>query len=92
MASNIHTNKRLSKMIHINKQILQGYITLIIMDSAKRRRLLSLINRGNFEFCLIQETKRDLVDSLFISNLWGRGDFGWVAKAFEGFFGGILSI
>ncbi|KAK2420958.1 hypothetical protein QL285_031636 [Trifolium repens] len=61
-------------------------------NSAKRRRLNTLINSGVFDLCLLQETKRDIMDDYMIHNLWGHKDVQWVAKPAVGFSGGLLII
>jgi exonuclease III len=61
-------------------------------DTAKRRRLTSLINSGAFDMCLIQETKRASFEDFLIHNLWDHKDVEWVAKASQGLSGGLLSI
>jgi exonuclease III len=61
-------------------------------NAAKRRRLNSLIKKGAFDMCLLQETKRaNFTDSL-IHSLWGHKDVKWVAKESNGFSGGMLTI
>jgi hypothetical protein len=61
-------------------------------DLAKRRRLSSILNKGAFDMCLLQETKRALFTDTMIHNLWGHKDVRWVAKESNGLSGGILSI
>jgi hypothetical protein len=61
-------------------------------NSAKRRRLSSLINKGAFDMCLFQETKRALLTDSMLYSLWGHKDVIWVAKESNGLLGGILSI
>jgi hypothetical protein len=43
-------------------------------NSAKRRRLNSLINKGAFDMCLFQETKRGSFSDPLIHSLWGHKD------------------
>jgi exonuclease III len=59
-------------------------------DSAKRRRLQSLIKSGAFEVCLLQETKRTSFEDYMIHNLWGHKDVAWVVKESCGLSGGLL--
>jgi exonuclease III len=61
-------------------------------DSAKRRRLRSLINSGAFDVCLFQETKCTSFTDTMIHGLWGHKDVGWEAKESQGLSGGLLSI
>jgi hypothetical protein len=61
-------------------------------DSAKRRRLSSLIKTGAFDLCLLQETKRASFSDSVIHSLWGHKDVEWVAKESNGLSGGLLSI
>ncbi|MCH96304.1 hypothetical protein A2U01_0017288, partial [Trifolium medium] len=52
-------------------------------DSAKRRRLGSLINSCKFDLCMLQETKRSSFEEFSNVNLWGHKDVEWVAKESE---------
>ncbi|XP_045791371.1 uncharacterized protein LOC123886076 [Trifolium pratense] len=61
-------------------------------NTAKRRRLSSLLKSGAFDMCLLQETKRSNFDDFMIHNLWGHKDVEWVVKESIGLSGGLLSI
>ncbi|CAJ2672026.1 unnamed protein product [Trifolium pratense] len=61
-------------------------------NTAKRRRLSSLIQSGAFDLCLLQETKRSDFDDFMIQNLWGNIDVEWLAKESRGLSGGLLSV
>jgi exonuclease III len=61
-------------------------------DTAKRRRLSSLIKSGAFDMCLLQETKRATFEDFMIHNLWGHIDVDWVAKESRGLSGGLLTV
>jgi exonuclease III len=60
--------------------------------SAKRRRLRSFIQKGAFEVCLFQETKKSSFDDYEIHSLWGHKDVGWVFQESTGMSGGLLII
>ncbi|XP_045810036.1 uncharacterized protein LOC123904409 [Trifolium pratense] len=53
-------------------------------NTAKRRRLSSLIQSGVFEMCLLQETKRSDFDDFMIQNLWGNYNVDWLTKESTG--------
>ncbi|PNX75860.1 cysteine-rich receptor-like protein kinase, partial [Trifolium pratense] len=61
-------------------------------DSAKRRRLSSLLQSGAFDMCLLQETKRTSFSDSMIHGLWGHKDVEWLAIESCGLSGGLLSI
>ncbi|MCI24431.1 hypothetical protein A2U01_0045614, partial [Trifolium medium] len=58
--------------------------------SAKRRRLSLFFQKGAFDVCLIQETKKASLDDHLIHNLWGHKDVKWVAKEPVGLSGGVM--
>ncbi|GAU25065.1 hypothetical protein TSUD_257590 [Trifolium subterraneum] len=60
--------------------------------SAKRRRLSSFLQKGAFDVCLLQETKKADIEDFLIHNLWGHKDVNWVAKNPTGLSGGMLII
>jgi hypothetical protein len=41
-------------------------------DTAKRRRVSSLIKSKAFDMCMFQETKKSSFDNSMIHNLWGH--------------------
>ncbi|GAU48216.1 hypothetical protein TSUD_405030 [Trifolium subterraneum] len=57
--------------------------------SAKRRRLNSFLQKGAFDVCLLQETKKANIEDHCIHNLWGHTDVSWVVKESKGLSGGI---
>jgi hypothetical protein len=61
-------------------------------DSAKRRRLNSLLKSGAFVMCLLQETKPASFTDSMIHALWGHKDVEWVAKESSGLSDSLLSI
>ncbi|KAL8499456.1 hypothetical protein ACS0TY_022426 [Phlomoides rotata] len=61
-------------------------------SKAKRRECRELISRYNIDFCCIQETKLEMVDSFVCRAIWGQGNFNWSFKPSEGRAGGIISI
>jgi exonuclease III len=60
--------------------------------SAKRRRLSTLIRKGAFDVCFIQETKKLSFEDHSIHILWGHKDVCWVSKEADGLSGGMLLI
>lgn len=44
----------------------------VLGDSAKRRRLGTLIRTGNFVIVFIPETKREVMEESWINNMWGN--------------------
>lgn len=44
----------------------------VLGDSAKRRRLGTLIRTGNFDIVFIPETKREVMEESWINNMWGN--------------------
>jgi exonuclease III len=60
--------------------------------SAKRRRLRSFIQKGAFDVCLFQETKKSSFEDYVIHSLWGHKDVGWVFQESTGMSGGLLII
>ncbi|XP_045810866.1 uncharacterized protein LOC123905300 [Trifolium pratense] len=61
-------------------------------NSAKRRRLSSLIKSGAFDMCLLQETKRTSFSDSMIHSLWGHKEVDWLAKESVGLSGGLLLV
>ncbi|PNX66795.1 cytochrome p450, partial [Trifolium pratense] len=61
-------------------------------NTAKRRRLSSLIQSGAYELCFLQETKRCEFDDSMVNSLWGNSDVEWLAKASCGLSGGLLTV
>ncbi|PNX93753.1 hypothetical protein L195_g016912 [Trifolium pratense] len=55
--------------------------------SAKRRRLHLFLQKGGFDVCLLQETKKVNIQDHCIHNLWGHKDVNWVSKDPEGLSG-----
>ncbi|PNY01857.1 cysteine-rich receptor-like protein kinase, partial [Trifolium pratense] len=60
--------------------------------SAKRRRLGSFLQKGAFDVCLLQETKKSSFEDHLIHNLWGHKDVRWVVQEPVGLSGGMLII
>ncbi|MCI03916.1 hypothetical protein A2U01_0024957, partial [Trifolium medium] len=52
--------------------------------SAKRKRLSSFLQKGVFDVCLLQETKKASIEDYLIHSLWGYKDVRWVVKEPEG--------
>lgn len=63
-----------------------------LRNRAKRRRVWSFLISGKFDFCMLQETKCDSVDSRFVSSLWGGEEVDWVLKESSGLSGGSISL
>ncbi|CAJ2637813.1 unnamed protein product [Trifolium pratense] len=61
-------------------------------NTAKRRRLSSLIQSGAYELCFLQETKRCKFDDSMVNSLWGHSNVEWLAKASCGLSGGLLTV
>jgi exonuclease III len=61
-------------------------------DTAKRRRVSSLIKSEAFDMCMFQETKKSSFDNSMIHNLWGHQDVEWVMKEASGMSGGLLTV
>ncbi|PNX89244.1 hypothetical protein L195_g045361 [Trifolium pratense] len=60
--------------------------------SAKRRWLSLFLQKGAFDVCLLQETKKATFEDYLIHSLWGHKDVRWVVKEPEGLSGGMLVI
>lgn len=52
-------------------------------NSTNRKNVCNLISSGKVDFCLIQETKQDMYDSL-VHSIWGNKDVSWSAKKSTG--------
>lgn len=59
--------------------------------TAKHRQLSSLIRRGKFDFIYLQETKREIIESMHIGLLWGNQPFDWSLVPSRSLSRGILS-
>lgn len=58
----------------------------------KRRRLKIKVSSGNFDVCLLQETKRGALTKKMVASIWGRGDFDFLSKDADGQSGGLLCV
>jgi exonuclease III len=54
--------------------------------------LRSFIQKGAFDVCLFQETKKASFENYLIHNLWGHSDVGWVFQESAGMSGGLLIV
>ncbi|PNX99941.1 cysteine-rich receptor-like protein kinase, partial [Trifolium pratense] len=61
-------------------------------DAAKCRRLSSLLKKGAFDMCFLQETKKLSFNDAMIQSLWGHNEVNWLAKEASGLSGGLLCI
>lgn len=59
---------------------------------AKQKRVKRLIQRGGFDVCFFQETKRSVIEEGVVSRIWGGDDFLWLAQSSNGLSGGLLTI
>ncbi|MCI26736.1 hypothetical protein A2U01_0047933, partial [Trifolium medium] len=51
-------------------------------------RINSFLNKGKFDVCLLQETKKTGVEDYLIHRLWGNQDVRWKAQDAVGLSGG----
>lgn len=61
-------------------------------STVKRKEIQSLIQKYNFDFCCVQETKDEDLSVETCREIWGFGNFGWAKRDSIGRSGGILSI
>lgn len=58
----------------------------------KKRKIRDLVKAENLEFLAIQETKVEMVEHSFCTQLWGCVEFNWSFISAVGRSGGPLSI
>ena len=58
----------------------------------KRRMVRNVMGSQKVDLILIQETKWKNVTERLVSQVWGSGDFKWVAVESEGSSGGLICI
>ncbi|CAK8542576.1 unnamed protein product [Lathyrus sativus] len=61
-------------------------------SSGKRQRISQIIQRGNADICMIQETKCNKMEAGNVNNMWSIVDKDWLAQNSVGNSGGILSM
>ncbi|CAK8534100.1 unnamed protein product [Lathyrus sativus] len=61
-------------------------------SSIKRRRLTQIIQRGNADIFLIQETKVIKMEDGIVFSMWRNFDLDWSAQNSVGNSGGILTM
>lgn len=59
---------------------------------AKRNEVRNLIRMGGMDFCCIQESKLENVNSRIIRSIWGNNKCDWEADLADGNSGGVISI
>lgn len=59
-------------------------------SSLKRKSLVQLIKKEDFDVCFIQETKAKVIDENLVVSMWGNKDVEWSFKGGNGRSGGLL--
>lgn len=57
-----------------------------------KRKRFSLIKKGKFDLCLVQETKVQNFDSKTMYELWGGSDAEWCFKLSNCISGGMITL
>lgn len=51
-----------------------------------------MLQSGNFDVCVLQESKCSSIDSKFIYSLWGNEEVEWVVKDSDGLSGVLVTM